>query len=402
MINKLTNKLKSGFSWIISDKKRVVVTVLILVATVFGIYYLNSKNTSSASTYQTSIVSKGTLISTVSASGRAVTTNILEVKTSATGVIKKVYVADGQKVVKGQKIAEITLDQAGIEKNASAYASYINAQNSVNSANNSYRSAVASAEKVLSDVSGHDSDETLAQKETRTKAEVARDNAYDGLRSASANLTSAALAYQLSSPFVVAPYAGTIQNLSIVEGINITAEKRVGTMVLTGNPIVEVSLSEVDVTKVKVGQKATITFDSLSDKSFTGAVATVDRLGSTTSSVTSYSAYIKLDSASSDLLTNMSGTANIILNSITDVLIIPSSAIETTNNITYAKVFKNGSVNLTEVVLGVTGDSGVEVKSGISEGETVVTGTTSTAKTTTTTKSVFSGIGGGGATFQRN
>ena len=97
--------------------------------------------------------------------------------------------------------------------------------------------------------------------------------------------------------------------MSLTEGLNITGQKRVATISLSGTPIVEVSLSEVDVNKVKIGQRAIVTFDSLTDKTFTGVVATLDRLGSTSSNLTSYIANIKLDSKSSEILPNMAGVS---------------------------------------------------------------------------------------------
>jgi len=359
--------------------------------------------------YQTSTVQKGTIVSTISASGTALTTNILSINTSASGFVKKVYVKDGDKVIAGQKIAEITLDQAGLEKNASSYASYINALNGLNSANNSYRSAQASAEKVLDDVKGHDSDETLAQKESRTKAEVARDNAYDAIRSAQANLSSASLSYRANSPTIVAPFSGIIDSVALVEGMvleNTSSDTsstsggsgvRAAVIKNESFPIISVTLSEVDVPKVKVGQKVTVTFDSLSDKTFTGKVVTVDRIGTVTSNVTSYPAKIKLDSVSNEILPNMAATANIILTTKTDVLMVPSSAITTQNGQAYAKVLKNGKETQISVEIGIASDTDTEIVSGLSEGEEVVTGTVSSRTSTSTQKrSVFS-TGGFGA-----
>ena len=386
-MNKFIKKMKSFKKWIVADKKRWIVGIIVILLAIFGIWKTASSS-SNEITYQTETIEKGTLVSTVSVSGKVVTSNILEIKTTATGVVKKVYVKDGQIVYKGQKIAEIALDSSGMLANAKAKAS-------LDSTNNNYRSSQASLAKTYEEIDGHDTDETLTMKETRTKAEVANDNAWS-------NLVSAQLTYNLSSPIVVSPYSGVISNLNIIEGVNISVEKRIATVSTKGNPVVELSLSEVDVNKVKVGQKATVNFDSLSDKSFTGIVVTVDKVGLITSNVTNYTAYIKLDSSSEELLSNMSGTANIILDSVTDVLIIPNSAIQTNNNINYAKILKDGKQELVEITLGLSTDNGVEVKSGLKMGETVITGTNTTKQsTTTTTKSVFSSVGGGGMGIPR-
>ena len=399
------------WAWLKVDKKRLIGAGVIVLVLVLGIWYLVSKNSNGETTYQTSVVEKGTLVSSVSASGNVLTTNTLSISTEASGVVKKVYVKDGDKVVAGQKLAEITLDSSGLESYAQGYSSYINALNGVNSANNSYRSAQASAEKVLDEVKGHDSDETLAQKETRTKIEVARDNAYDGLRQAQANLSSASFSFKSVSPIITAPFSGTIGSVALVEGMVLSSAssttsinfQRVAVIKGDSLPVVSVSLSEVDVPKVAVGQKVVVTLDSVVDRTFTGVVATVDRVGTTTSNVTSYTANIKLDSSSDLILPNMAATANIILNSVTDVLIIPTTAIESQNGANYAKILKNGKVELVAVELGASGDDGVEVKSGIEAGVEVVTGVSSskTGASSSSTKSVFSGVGGGGGMMMR-
>jgi len=402
----MKEKLNSLWSWLVADKKRLIGAIFVLIAIVFGFFRIFSSNKDRVS-YQTSKVEKGTIVSTVSASGQVLTTNTLSITTEASGVVKKVYVKDGDKVIAGQKLAEITLDTAGLEKNAAAYASYISAQNGVNSARNSYRSAVASAEKILDEVKGHDSDETFAQKESRTKAEVARDNAYDGMRQAEANLVSASYNYRSTSPVITASFSGVVESVNLVEGMVLTSSssttsinsQRVAVIKGDSLPVVSVSISEVDVPKVKVGQKVTVTLDSLADKTFTGIVATVDRIGTVSSNVTSYNANIKLDASSESILPNMAATANIILETKTGVLIAPTSSIVNTNGEKMARVLKNGAEIQVPVETGIFSDSGIEIISGLSEGDEVITGTlTSGTSSSSQSGSAFSsGFGGGGA-----
>lgn len=372
---------------------------LIVTVVVFGISYIvYSKTKSTRTTYQTSTVQKGTLVSTVSASGKVLTTNILSISTQASGVVKKVYIKDGDKVYAGQKLAEITLDTSGQLANTKAWVSLTSAQNS-------YRSSQASLNNTYDQIKGHAGDESFSMIETRTKAEVANDNAW-------ANLVSSRLSYQQTSPVIVAPFSGVIGGVNLVEGMvlessnsttNINSQ-RVATIKGTSLPVVNISLSEIDVPRVKVGQKVMVTIDSIAGKTFTGKVATVDRVGTTSNNVTSYNANIKLDSESSEILPNMASTANIIIETVTDTLFVPTASLTTENGITYAKILKNGSESLVEVETGISSDTNTQVKSGISEGETVITGSTSSTSTTSTTKSVFSGGfgGAGGAVRIRN
>jgi RND family efflux transporter MFP subunit len=401
-------KIKSFWGWLIDNKKRLGVFVVILVALIFGISKLLA-NKNSAVQYQTSTVQKGTVVSTISASGKVLTTNTLSINTQASGVVKKVYIRDGDKVVAGQKLADIVLDSDGTLANAKAYAGLVSAQNSVNSANNNYRSSQASLANTDDQLKGHSGDETFAQIEQRTKAEVSNDNAYDQTRSATANLNYTASSFRLTSPTITAPFSGVVGSVGLVEGMVLSSStsttninsQRVAVIKGDSLPVISVSLSEIDVPNVKVGQKVVVTLDSISDKTFTGVVATVDRVGSTTNNVTSYNANIKLDTASDQILPNMAATADIQIDTAVDALYVPSVSLITQNGTTYAKTLVNNKEVNVEVATGISSDTNTVITSGLTEGTVVITGTskasTSTAKSATTT-SVFSSsmrVGGG-------
>lgn len=386
-----------------SSWKIKIIVLLIIAGLFFSTKYLVGKSQDGKMTYQTAVVEKGTLVSSISGSGTVTTSNVFEVSTQATGVVKKVYVEDGTQVIKEQKIAEIDLDLVGSQRHASAYASYLNAQKSVNSANNAYRSSQASLAVVYDEIKGHDSDETLVMKEKRTKAEVANDNAYDATITANAQRASSYLSYIQSSPVITAPATGIIK-LSVAEGSQVSggsssidaSNTRIAAVVTEGLPIVNISVSEIDIIKVKTGQKATLTFDSIEDVSFTGKVVAVDNLGSTTSGVTNYSVIIKLDDKSEKILPNMAVTADIITDIKTDIVLVPSSAVQAINGQSIVLLMKDGVTSDVVVEIGSSNDSYTQIISGLNVGDEVVTSTTgesASSKSSDSTTSPFSGIG---------
>ncbi|OGM11662.1 hypothetical protein A2W13_03920 [Candidatus Woesebacteria bacterium RBG_16_36_11] len=401
------NKIKAALSWFLKDKKRLIICLIIIGLIVFGyIRFIDKK--APTTQIQTASVEKGTIISTVSASGSILTANTLPITTSATGVVKKVYVKDGQTVYQGQKLAEIELDSEGAQANASAYANLVSASNSLQSAQNNLRSAEATLDRVYDDIKGHDTDETLIMKETRTKAEVSHDNAYDQVRSAQLNLASVSLSYRNTSPVITALNSGTVGNVTIVEGMNLSSTssstssqgsgQRVAVIVIKGTPIASFNISEVDVSKVTQGQKTTIILDSISDKTFTGKVVSVDKMGVTSNGVTNYPVIIQFDTESTDILPNMAATANIILESKSGVLIVPSSAVTSANGHgqSTVKVIRMGNQESVSVETGLFSTTHVEIISGLSEGDTIVTGTINTS-TASQQASVFSTVRFGGA-----
>jgi len=417
----LLKKLGSFWLWLKKDKKRLIGAVVILVVLIFGISKIMSGK-SSAVKNQTSTVTKGTVVSTISASGRALSTSVLPINTQSSGIVKTVYVKDGDKVIKGQKIADLTLDTSGEQQYSSALASFYSAKSGVVSANNAYYS-MQSAEYVANQKFMNDAvartlatdDPTYIEEDDAWLASQASFlNQQTTLSQANISLNNAAINLQLSSPTITAPYTGTISDINLVSGMVIAnssstsssgtstvSSSRVAVITNDATPIINVTLGETDVPNVKIGQKATVTFDSITSETFTGVVATVDRIGTISSNVTSYGVNIKLDSGSNQILPNMAATAGIIIDTATDALYVPSAALVTQSGTTYAKTLVNGKEVDVEVVTGISDDTNTVITSGLTEGEIVITGTVaSTAAAKSTGTSVFSsslrGIGGGG------
>lgn len=405
-------KIKKFWAWLKKSKIRLVVAGVLTLVLIFGIVKIVTAKSSSKVRYQTSTVQKGTVVSTVSASGNVLTTNILSITTQATGVVSKVYVKDGDKVTAGQTLAVVKLDSDGTLANARAYASLVSAQNAVNASNNGYRVSQANLANTYDQLQGHAADETFAQKAQRTQAEASNDNAYDQTKSAAANLVSAGYSYRLTSPIITAPFSGTVESVGLVEGMvlssatsttSINSEK---VAVIKGDslPVINASLSEVDVPSVKVGQKATVTFDSITGKTFTGSVATVDRVGTVSNNVTSYNVNIKLDSGSDAILPNMAATADIVIATTTDALYVPTTSLITSRNgETFAKTLVNGKEVDVPVSTGISSDTDTVITSGLTEGTVIIIGTTtSTTAVPAGTTSVFSrSFGAGGGTTIR-
>lgn len=394
MAKRLIKSIKKFWSWLRKDKKRLIGTVVLVIVLVFGIWKFASAKSAKVQ-YQTTAVTKGTIVSSVSASGQILTSNLVNVGTQATGVVKAVYVKDGETVYAGQKIAEITLDSDGALANAKAWAS-------LSSANNAYRSTQASLAYVYDQIQGHALDETFAQKDQRTKAEVANDNAW-------VNLAAANLAYRQTSPIITAPMTGVVDNITITPGMilanssstsTVASSERVAVITTQGNPLATFNVSEVDVSRIKQGQKATITLDSIADKTFTGKVLTVDKIGVIASGVTNYPVTIAFDTKDAQILPNMAATANIIINAKSDVLLVPSDAIQVgTDGTSTVSILKGGIPQTVTIETGLSSDTQTEVTSGVNLGDEIVTGTsTGTGTTQTGSSSPFSTFRFGGST----
>ena len=367
------------FKVLFSSRKRLVaVALIIIIVAIFGARRFIDKEEQFQ--FITATVERITLVNSIQASGSIIAAGQQTVTTDATGVVKSVFVEDGDAVKKGDKLAEIELDQEGVQQNASAYSSYISAVNLLNTANNSYRFSQASLAVVYDEIKGHDDDETLQMKETRTKAEVANDNAYNSIKFAEAKLSSAWLDYSFSASIITAPISGGISDLMIAPGMVIAAIGEGGVShklfsIVTGQEaLVSATVSEVDISQIKTEQKVIIAVDAIVDKTFTGKVVGLDRTGSVNQGVVNYSVLIALDTTDKELLPNMSVTAEIILSTKPNVLTVPAGAVSQFQGNAIVSVLVNGQPQEKQVETGLQTPTQIEIISGLDAGDIVITG----------------------------
>lgn len=418
-LNKIIKNLKLVWQKFLSlTLLKKVIILIIIIAVLFGGYKLyETKFRVESPTYQTSLAEKGTLISSVTTSGSISSGSNVEITTQVGGVVNKVYIKSGDYVVKGQEIATITLDQNSAQKSAAAYASYLSAQNNLNSANaktNSLQSTLFKANQAFVNGAGSSSDPDTAdptyiqQRADWLQAEADYNNQQGVINAANASLTSTSLSHAQLSPTITAPTDGVITNLNLTEGLqiitttsdsssNTNSSQSVGTIKTNSSNLqASVNLTEIDATKVEVGQKVTLTLDAFPDMTFTGKVSSIDTSGSVDSGVTTYPAIITFDTDPENIYPNMGVTATIITSVKSDVIMIPSSAVQTSNDTSLVRVLKDGEITSVEVETGESNDTQIEIVSGLNEGDTVVLGITTT-DSSNSSSSPFGNSGFGGA-----
>ena len=400
-------------------KKFIIIGFLIILLgfTGFSIFTKKEKEPK----LQTTPVERGMIISSFSASGQVLSVNIMSANTQASGIVKNVYVKDGDQVKKGDKILEIDLDFQGEQKNAQAWSSYLSAKNTLESAKatqyslqadmfgkwDTFKELAESDDYEESDGTPKYNERALPEFHIPEKewlaAEVKYINQEAVIAQAQIAINSAWLTYVQTSPIITASMDGVITSLMYVEGMSIgildtgstTSNQKVATIKTEGMPIVSVNLSEIDVSKTEIDQKATIIIDSIPDKTFTGKVIGVDRIGQIDSGVTQYPAIIQLDSSSNQILPNMAVTANIVTNRKDNVLLVPSGVIQSQGNQSYVSVLVDGKSQSIPVEIGLSSDTQTEIVSGLKEGDLVVSGSVSSTGSQQNGASPFGGSIGG-------
>ncbi|MFA5917154.1 MAG: efflux RND transporter periplasmic adaptor subunit [Candidatus Gracilibacteria bacterium] len=177
--------------------------------------------------------------------------------------------------------------------------------------------------------------------------------------------------YRLESPF-----DGVVRKIDYMVGDNILSDSE--KYIYIENPDlleITVNLDQIDIMKVKVGTKATVTFDALPNKPVTAEISSIDPTPIQSSGVVSYEIKIVLDNKdfNKTILSGMTANIEIVTEEKEKTLLVSSTAVTTESGSTYVTLMKNNSPTKTEVVTGISSGGKTEIVSGLSKGDTVLT-----------------------------
>lgn len=172
-------------------------------------------------------------------------------------------------------------------------------------------------------------------------------------------------------------------------------------IVNTGTLTMTVAFSESDISKIKNGQAATVTFDALPGVELGAHVTQISTVGTSSSGVVSYNATITLDQHDSQVRPGMSASAQVIIGQAQGVT-VPNAAVTGTGSLGTVNVMNNGKTSTQQVVVGLRGDSRTQIISGLRAGQQlVITITLPAISSATSSPTGSSGTGGtlGGGRF---
>lgn len=215
---------------------------------------------------------------------------------------------------------------------------------------------------------------------------------------------------------VRAPFNGVIAKINSKNGDAVSSGTTLATIITRQN-IVQVTLNEVDVAKIKLGQKVSLTFDAIPDLTITGKVSEIDSIATVSQGVVTYTVKIGFDLQDARVKNGMSASASIITAVKQDVLLVPNSAIKLKGSTYYVNVLDQNAGSQSNqgitspalpveknVGIGLSDDNSTEIISGLNEGDNVVIRTisgTSVTASATQAPSILSSLGtritGGGA-----
>jgi HlyD family secretion protein len=391
-------------------KKWLIITIIVVVVVLLGAVVVYALSTGGNKIDPTKLakVEKHDLAKSVVATGKVQPITNVEIKSKASGIVKKLFVDASDKIKKGQLLAQLDKEeiQAQVEQGHAALAG---SQASMKGAEADYERSKVDAEgpdvpllkRAYDRATGMAKDGVVstsaledAQKNyelalnkqnvakaqltvlkariAQAQAQVARDQA---------NLKQ--LEEQLSYTDIVAPIDGVLLSRDVEIGDAVSSILVLGssaTLVMTLGDTSEVyvkgKVDESDIGKVYLGQPARIKVESFKDKTFSGKVTKISPLGVEKDNVTTFEVRVSINNPGGELKAAMTANAEIILEEHKDVLQIPEGAI------IYDKD-KKASVEVPDpkgkdgkrkvaVNIGISNGAKTEVLSGLKENDEVV------------------------------
>ena len=211
--------------------------------------------------------------------------------------------------------------------------------------------------------------------------------------------------------FIRAPFDAVAAKVNVKKGDSILSGAAIAT-VITKQKIAEITLNEVDVAKIRLGQKTTVTFDAVADLTIAGAVADIDTIGMVSQGVVSYNIKISFDTEDDRVKPGMSVSAAIVTDITLNVLTVPNAAVKISGNSSYVEILdcvtadeaaanpggvvSKNTPRRQSVETGSANDSLTEITGGLSEGDLIVTRTITAAAANQSTqqRSILQSIGG--------
>lgn len=363
----------------LKKRPKLLIAVALVVICSIGAYayYEHTASASKAGAVETAEVTRMNIKSSISATGVISPVNSVEVSPKITARISTVAVKENDRVEKGQVVATLDGKDYAAKKDQAQY-KLTNAQLKYERAKALYEAGAGS-------------------KQDLDNAQFEYDTAASSLSEAESDVAETVITAPMSGVVVGEPK--TPGTMAVQGNSSPTVIMRIAD---TGTKQIIAKVDETDIGKIKVGQDATFTVDSYTNKTFTAHVSKISQTDTTyswdTTNTTSSSAassasviyyYVTLnvDDPNDDLRLGMTARVDISTSQKENALVVPIAALKTNNSGSYVVVVHDdGSTENVIVQTGIYSDDYVEITSGLSVGDKVSIAYTSSGKSSENNK----------------
>lgn len=281
-------------------------------------------------TYRTAKIERGTVVSTVAATGNLSAVTTVQVGTQVSGTIQKLYVDFNARVRKGQAIAEIdpSLFNASVEQ---SHGNYLSAEANLQKA----KIAMADAERTFNRNKKLLSDGIISQGDYDL-SETAFQSAKASVKAAEGSLSQTRGSLMQSKTnlrysVIRSPVDGVVISRAVDVGQTVAASFSTPTLFTIAQDLtkmqIEVSVDEADISRIQLAQKASFTVDSYPEQTFHGKVIQIRSSPVITQNVVTYVVVVNVDNNDLKLKPGMTANVSIQVAKKDDVLMLPPAAL---------------------------------------------------------------------------
>lgn len=310
-------------------KYKWIIWVAVIAAVAVAVWFWKFRSEKSIIVLETEHPRMGTLTQSVTATGTVQPVDTVSVGSQVSGTIQRVYVDFNSVVKKGQLLAQLdkSLLQAQV---AQISANLLSAR-----ANNTFQQSNYDRQQKLYDVGA------ISKADLET-ALYQYSSAKENVNSLIAQL--AAAQKNLSFTDIYSPIDGTVLSRSISEGQTVAASLSTPQLFSIAKDLtkmqVQASVDEADIGNVKTGQRVMFTVDAFPADTFAGKVQEVRLRSNVSSNVVTYTTIIDAPNAEQKLKPGMTASITIYTEEIKDIMLLPAKAIQFRPDSVLAKTYK--------------------------------------------------------------
>jgi HlyD family secretion protein len=219
-------------------------------------------------------------------------------------------------------------------------------------------------------------------------------NGPDATKVAAAQANISQIQAALDQQYIRAPFDGTMTTVNVNAGDQVSSGSSAFRIDDTSALYIDLQVSEVDINSVNLDQSVDLTFDAITDQAYTAKITDVGSVGTVSGGVANFTVTAHLTNANSAVRPGMTATANIVIQQVSNVLLVPNHSITTFGKDKVVYVLANNQVTPVVVTAGLASDTQTEITSTtLKSGDVVVTNPTSLTTATTTSTGVSSIFG---------
>jgi len=362
-------------------KKRIIIgggilgalVIILIVFLVAG----GSKN--KVPEFKTVQASRDNIVQKVTESGKVEPVTSVDVKSALAGEVIKLFVEEGDKVKLGQKLVLIQPQPEEAQKVAQTKASIKSKKLDLEDAERDLKRKETLYEKGF--ISEQDVEDARKQYEnSKIQLQLAQKQLWVVL-GGEENVDVENLDLDgIENITLKSSMEGMVTSVNVEEGEMITSGTQAlgggGTGIMTvadlNEMVVEANINEVDVGKLGKGQRVEIGFDAIKGKVYQGKVRKISPSGTEEQNLVIYPVEVEILDSDERIRPGMTADLDIIVGEAENVICIPKHAVINKEGKTMVLIRKDGKFIPEEVILGLDDDVKVEVKSGVSENDTLM------------------------------